>query len=162
MSSKRIELGLFDLLKDIGMLMEKAISQNKDDKSSLPILEIRDKLTVFCKNFLIQFFYVGYGYLIDGINATTMNKLEGFFAFNPDRPTKMIDIMSEYVGIHMDVMGDPYTREIRMSKKLYCSFLSKLFGVFEKEGEGIIDNFEEITEKIKRTMKIIEETCKRI
>ena len=161
-SNRKIELGLLDLLKDIGPLMERTISQNRDPKSSLTILNIRDKLTVFCKNFLIQFFYSGYGYLIDGINTTTMGKLNNFFSFNLDKPTKMIDIVSEYVKIHTDIMGDPYTREIRMSKKLYCSFLPELFEAFQKEGKEIIDNFEEVTEKIKRTMRVIEETCGRI
>jgi len=161
-SNRKIELGLFDLLKDIGPLMERTASQNKDAKSSLTILDIRDKLTVFCKNFLIQFFYVGYGYLIDGINTTTMKKIEKFFSFNLDKPPKMIDMVSKYIKIHTDIMADPYTREIRISKKLYCSFLPELFGTFQKEAKEVIYNFEEVTEKIMRTMTDIEETCGRI
>lgn len=161
-SSRRIEPGLFDLLENIGPLIEKTISENKDAKSGLSILDIRDKLTVFCKNFLIQFFYSGYGYLIDGINPTTMDKLNQFFLYKLNRPTKMIDVVPKYIQIHTDIMGDPYTREIRTSKKLYCHFIPELFEAFREEGREIINNFDEVAEKIDRTLENIEESCRRM
>lgn len=162
MSSRQIEPKLFDLLQDVGQLIEKTINESKDEKAKLMILEIRDRLTVFCKNFFIQFFYGGYGYIIDGINATTMNKIKTFFLYKLDVPTKMIEILSSYVDISMDIMGDPYTGETRKSKELYCCFLPDLFKAFKEEANGVIDNFAKVVQKMDETLEKIEDTCKRL
>jgi len=162
MNSRRIELNLFDLLQDIDSLIERMINQNKDEKAKLIILEIRDKLTVFCKNFLIQFFYGGYGYVIDGINTTTMAKINNFFFNKLDVPTKMIEILSKYICIHMDIMGDPYTEEILTSKELYCCFLPDMFKAFKEEGVVVIDNFSKVVQKVNETLVKINDICKKL
>jgi hypothetical protein len=162
MNSGRIEATLFDLLHDIGSLIEKTTDQSGNEKVKLTILEIRDKLTSFCKNFLIQFFHSGYGYMIDGMNTTTMGKINEFFSYMQEPPTAMIRVLSEYIIIHMDIMGDPYTEETRVSKRLYCSFLPVMFKAFEEEGCGVIDNFAEVVQKIDETLVKINDTCKNL
>lgn len=161
MSSGQIETKLFELLKDVGQLIEKTAEESKDKNAQLVILEIRDKLTVFCKNFFIQFFYGGYGYRIDGINYDTMKKINDFFSFRSNVPTRMIETLSKYVYIHVDIMGDPYTKETLTSKKLYCHFLPDLFGAFKEDGLGVIDNFAEVVPKMDETLRKIEATCKK-
>lgn len=162
-SEHRIEPSLFDLLTDVGPIIERIRSKQQiNNKDLLDILKIRDNLTVFCKNFLIQFFYNSFGLLIDGININTMHKVNKFFkelSFWKQKPRKMIRILSLYTEIHRDIMGDPYTRKIQVSTRLYCSFLPQLFEAFQEEANGIIDNFEEVMAKINETLKIIQKTC---
>jgi hypothetical protein len=162
MRSRQIEPKLFDFLQDVGQLIEKTINESKDEKAKLMILEIRDKLTVFCKNFFIQFFYGGYGYVIDGINATTMNKIKAFFSYRLDVPPKMIKLLSKYVDINIDIMGDPYTEKTRTSKELYCYFLPDLFVAFKEEVNEVIDNFAQVAQKMDETLGKIEDICKRL
>jgi len=162
MSLRRIEPKLFDLLEEIGPLIEKTTDKSKDKETKLVILRIRDNLTVFCKNFLIQFFHSGYEYVIDGINALTKEKIDDFFLFRTDLPAEMVRILSEYTSVHMDVMGDPYIEETEESTKLYCSFIPEMFKAFKEEGEGVIDNFAEVVEKIDETLAKINGTCKKL
>jgi hypothetical protein len=162
MNSRRIEPKLFELLEEIGPLIEKTTDQSKDEKARLAILRIRDNLTSFCKNFLIQFFHSGYGYMIDGMNAITTEKANDFFLFRVDRPTEMMRILSEYTLIHIDVMGDPYIEETKESRKLYCRFIPEMFKAFMQEGSGVIDNFAEVVDKMNETLAKVNDTCKRL
>jgi len=172
---KRIELGLFDLLIDVGPIVnEIAGKEAVDEKRAFAITKARDKLLTFVKNFLIQFFYVGYGFLMRGFHPDTITGLQKFFqpTARPDTtdklivdrqlvPSKMIEALVEYVEIEKDAMGDPYTREVRHLRKLYCEFLPRLFDAFREDGSGTIDNYSAILEKINQALTDIQAVCSR-
>ena len=160
MKSKRIKPELFSLLDDVGLkIAQISFIEEKKRRDILTIIEVRDKLVTFVKNFLLQYFYEGHNFTIESININIINKLNDYNYYPKPKPNHLIQIISQYIDIYKEIMGDPYTRAIRESKKVFCEFLPQLFEAFKIDASRVINNYEEIMGKINKTMEIIKKTC---
>ncbi|SRR6266571_2671100 len=168
-STSEINLGLFALL-EYAPLHEMIAGKKQDDKKQAIALTVAgDNLFVFIKNFFIQLFFEGYGFVILGFHTAMLLELEQLFRRQSLQaskigkeyliPNEMIEAINEYLRIDRDVVAGPYTKEVGPLKGLYCSFLPRLFEAFNRDGISAIKNYSDVKRRIDETLKVINRVC---
>jgi hypothetical protein len=160
-----IKIDLFSLIDEIDPIVDGVInipsSKTQSEPSEiLKLVKVRDSLTTFARNFLMQFFHAS-GFAIVGFRPDVLSSMKEKRKWKR-KPETMIQLMEDYLRIDNDVGGDPYARGSEDLRELYCVFLPKMFVAFTSEGAGLIDNYYEVARKSESVLTSIRSKCPRV
>jgi len=123
----------------------------------------KEGLKLFMDAFYIQFFARGYKLKIVSLEDSLRSIIEMKDSPQRARPRRMI---SNFVDYHNNVYGElpdigygggsPF-----VLRTAFCSTLPQLFDAFAQEGQGVIGNFKEITDRMREFRPKLEAICQR-
>ena len=147
-----IEPSLFDLLEEVALLLG---PDSPEKNETLRMHNVVQKLRIFLKEFLLQFFRNGYGLDIKGVNDTDLKKIKKHFRFKFNSPKIMIQIFEKTIEtinrLLIAIYHDPPKEQDIID--LYEEWIPKVLKGFQEEGKEI-QNFQLVVDRI-NTLKLM-------
>lgn len=167
---RRVESSLFQGLSTIVPLVDTLLATDlqkiQDDSIASQnyfanLSSVKNTLLLFMRSFYRQFFFYGYGIEFATLDADAMAKINGINT-NP-RPLDMITSAANFsTDVSQDLPVVGYGGGDRFEiRSAFCSSLYNLLKAFIADGNGVIDNYQQVSQLSRRYMAEILKVCQK-